>query len=157
MYKENYSLYLGQESEDKKINFFAKDNIFIIAVYPTGDKELVDQLFQDFKNKYISNPPLDLASFTKMIDQCFISSELFPTDFSAGYIIDSVIYLITKGQGRILLNRQQKLTTLVKGESLASGYIKDDDLFIIASDNFIRLFNLSNWQKSSDLTPKGRE
>ena len=149
MWKTQVAAYLRQESEEgflgyiassldsqEKINFFL---VFDIEEGITKDqgREILALIKRDLLNQQISN----LSGFENFItDQ--IKKYNLPAGLSlaAGFLANNIFYLRTINQGAIFVRRQNKLTKIIEGENIASGFVEKDDFFILTTKRFINLF-----------------
>lgn len=83
--------------------------------------------------------PGSLASFEETVNAS-LKSDSLPIDFSLaiGYQVESVLYLKTVGSGSISLKRNGHYATIITGNRVASGYIKEGDVFIFSTDYFLK-------------------
>lgn len=54
-------------------------------------------------------------------------------EIAAAAVIGEVLYLAIFGQGRLVLKRGEKLGTILGSEGTASGYLQEDDLFLLGT------------------------
>jgi len=69
-----------------------------------------------------------------------LASEFNNLEITSGVIINDAFYITIFGEGRVLLKREGKTGYLLKGEAgrvlSSSGYLKDNDIALIASPSF---------------------
>lgn len=64
------------------------------------------------------------------------------TEIIAGVLLGEVLYLVVKGEGKVLLKRGDNIGILLSGDDMlktASGYIKSGDVIVLGSGHFFRI------------------
>ncbi len=137
MFKVNFSVYLGEESEHDFLGFIAENNLFIILDAVDFDKEKGRQFLKNLTSEAMSREMSSLISFEEFLSN-IINKASLPVNFSlaAGYLIDSKLYLKTYNDAEIHIKRNSKTARILTGNKSASGFINENDLLIFSTKNF---------------------
>lgn len=127
--------------EEGFTGYLANDSVFCyIEIF---DAELSNEEGQKILDGIVSSlhelRPGSLASFEETVNQS-LKNDSLPIDFSlaVGYQVESVLYLKTVGSGSISLKRGREYATIITGNNVASGYLREGDVFIFSTEYFMK-------------------
>jgi hypothetical protein len=141
MFNKDIAFYLGKEKEDGFSGFIDEGNFFLVIEIEAGLIPKQGREFLSFVKEKIALISCDnLHKFDSFLVE-MIKEKNLPASFSlaAGFLKDNIFYLKTAGTGRIYIKRKEKLSLLISSDETASGYIENDDFFILTTDKFIEL------------------
>lgn len=133
-----------------------KDFYLAILVKETGEKEKIKSMLEKVKYRVRNEQVKNLLTFQTIINQ-EIKEKLKEQSFSlvTGLVVGDVFYLLTYGEGEIYLKREGKIERIISKNNSASGYLKNNDFFILTFNHFFNFFNKESFnQKLIQLTPK---
>ncbi len=135
---EEFAMYLGKESERGFGGFVTAEHLFIIFHDAVLTKDAGHLAVTNLKETFSTSQPKDLAELESLIAD-FIKTNNFSTGVSiaCALIQGSIIYLKTVGSGIVLIHRDNEFMKLVTGDKSASGYIKQDDLYVLTTQLFV--------------------
>ena len=144
MYSKRFSAYLGEEQEKVFSRFFTADSLFLLVkIKEAEDKDRLRDSFDFFFNQLLSTSIDGLNGLDEFITKKIKELNL-PLGLSlvCGFRKDKTFYLKTIN-GQVFIYRKSQLAKLIDGDQSASGYIKDNDLFIFTTASFINLVKKS--------------
>ena len=134
---------LATYSEKAKGNLYAghisgPDFYCILEIPSVYPQEEGDSLLRSIYDSVASKKPSDLEAFDQTISSLIQKTNL-PIDFSlaAGYRSDSILYLKTIGTGQIYVKKETHFEQIIEGDTNASGYITEHDLFVLTTSYFM--------------------
>lgn len=141
MFKQDIGFYLGHEKADGFSGFVDENNLFLsveieAGITPDRGRELTAFIREKISVIMIEN----LQQFDVFISN-IIKEKNLPSGFSlsVGYLKGNVFYLKTVNQGKVYIRRNNKLALLIEGDETASGYIKEEDVFVFTFNRFMKL------------------
>lgn len=141
MYKQDIGFYLGHEKTNGFSGFVNENNLFLAieieaGITPDKGRELTGYIREKISVIKIEN----LQQFDSFISN-IIKEKNLPSgfSFSAGYLKGNIFYLKTINQGKAYIRRNNKLALLIESDETASGYIKENDIFIFTFNRFMEL------------------
>src|SRR3989338_10270167 len=141
MFKQDVGFYLGHEKTDGFSGFVDENNLFLAVEIETGitpdkGRELTAFIKEKISTIMIEN----LQQFDSFISN-LIKEKNLPAGFSlsAGYLKGNIFYLKTIGQGQVYIRRENKLVKLIENDETASGYVKENDVYIFTFAKFMKL------------------
>ncbi|HEX7542571.1 MAG TPA: hypothetical protein VF385_00610, partial [Patescibacteria group bacterium] len=141
MFKQDIGFYLGHEKADGFSGFVDENNLFLAieieaGITPDSGRELTAFIREKISVIMIENLP-QFDSFISNI----IKERNLPSGFSlsVGYLKGNIFYLKTVNQGKVYIRRNNKLVLLIDKDETASGYIKEEDVFIFTFNRFMKL------------------
>ena len=141
MFKQDIGFYLGHERTDGFSGFVDENNLFLAVeieagITPDKGRELTAFIKEKISTIMIEN----LQQFDSFISN-IIKEKNLPSGFSlsAGYLKGNIFYLKTVNQGKVYIRRGNKLTLLIEQDETASGYIREEDIFIFTFNKFMKL------------------
>lgn len=169
MYLSDYAIFIGKEEEGFATEFLLEDNFYFI--FETRNhfvKEEIRAAIKKLKEEIQLKKPKTLLEFKAIVGKeikTVVKEEVFSV--AAGLLIDDVFYLLTLGAGEIYLKRDNKTEKIISEDNTASGYIKDNDFFVLTAKNFSSLINKEELNKElnnrspkdvlENITPKLKE
>ena len=141
MFKQDVGFYLGHEKTDGFSGFVSENNLFLSLEIETGMTPEKGRELTAFIKERISSIVIEnLQQFDSFISN-LIKEKNLPTSFSlsSGYLKGNIFYLRTTGQGRVYIRRDNKLAMLIKDDETASGYVKENDIYVFTFTKFMGL------------------
>lgn len=137
MFVWDYNIFLGDNADDVHVDVATDDNVFIIAEIAAGDEEgrlksVLDKIKADIKKL----KPESLSAFSSLITKRIDSVDDDLVACAAGLVVDSVLYLFTRGNGVIYISRGGNVQKLIEGDNTASGPIEQLDYFLLTNKTF---------------------
>lgn len=135
----DYSIYLGNESDKVHVDFISTDRLFIVAsIGDAIDKDEFKEIFESVGKIVVVEHIDNLNSFEKAVDEAFKKLEKNATfALAASLAVDNVLYLVTRGGGKIFINRGSSFQPLIAGSHTSSGYLQDQDLVVLTTSQFV--------------------
>ncbi len=136
MYQTEFSLYLGRETEEEFIGYSSENNFFgIIKVRGEFSKEKGRELVRQLSSQASYQNLQHLREFEAFL-ATYWRKENLPDSFTSafGFFHNGLLWLKTSGKGKIYLLRKGKLACLIKGDTSASGYVEEGDLFVFTAE-----------------------
>ena len=141
MFKQEIGFYLGHEQPNGFSGFVNENNLFLsleieAGITPDKGRELTAFIKEKISPIMIEN----LQQFDVFISN-IIKEKNLPSGFSlsAGFLKGNIFYLKTVNQGKVYIRRNNRLALLIEQDETASGYIKEEDLFIFTFNKFMGL------------------
>ena len=154
---------VGQSKEEVWGQVFQTDNFFLVieVIVPADDKaaplgkEIIETLVDEFSQLTEINLQnlKNLTNLTGGRISSFQIAERTVVNIIVCALVDSLVYLVIKGQGKAILKRREKIAVLLDGESSGSGQLEDNDLLILASPKFNQIVSLATLKSSLDQHP----
>jgi len=140
MFKTDYAVFLGNETDERRIDFIYCENLFVI-LSSTGsqNKEKSHEILKQLEQEVIDKKPQKLYEFEEILLRDLISHLPSGSSVSCGYAVNGILYLKSFGDGQVYLSRQNKLVKIISGDSSASGYIHQNDLIMLTTGSFFSL------------------
>lgn len=141
MFKQDIGFYLGREKTNGFSGFVNENDLFLaieieVGMNPDKGRELTAYIREKINLIKIEN----LQQFDAFISNIIKENNL-PSgfSFSTGYLKENIFYLKTVNQGKVYIRRNNKMVLLIENNQTASGYIKEDDIFIFTFYRFMKL------------------
>ncbi|TRZ51305.1 hypothetical protein D4R99_04560 [bacterium] len=141
MFHRDVGFYLGHEKTDGFTGFVDENNLFLAleieaGITPEKGRELITFVKEKISTIVIEN----LNQFDIFISG-LIKEKNMPSGFSlsAGYLKKNIFYLKTVNQGQVYIRRNNQLALLIKNDESASGYVEENDVFVLTFSKFIGL------------------
>ncbi len=139
MYRWDYNLFIGDESEDVHVGFSAGEHAFLIAESASDSAENpLGEILENIKNRLESELPGDLDGCVEIIQEGLTSVGSLLRSFACVYMSDTVSYLVTRGMGEIYIHRNGSTQRILQGSQTASGVVENNDYFLLANARFIQ-------------------
>jgi len=134
-----YSIYLGNESDSIHVDFVSTDNLFVVASIENSiEKEAFKGLFEKVRDAVAAERVHNLAAFEKVIDREFKIVEKNPGfALAASLSVENVLYLVTRGNGTVYIDRGPIFQNLVSGDNTASGFLQENDVIALTTGSFM--------------------
>ncbi len=141
MWSWDFNIYLGDNSETEHIGFATDTQLFLIAQADGLDESAFHEAVEVLKQYIISHKPDSLQTLQASLDGGMgeLSGKL--SALCVAWVVKNVTYFITKGDGEIYISRAGKTAKLIEGDSSASGYIEDNDYFVLTNKSFTAVVN----------------
>lgn len=120
------------------VRSFISNNVFMsVEVKSSLDEILVKNIDLFFKK--ITFSTIDKIADLENLVYDGLKEFNLPTSISVslGYVRENIFYLKTIGDGMIFIKRQNNFVRLIESDNCATGYIKEDDLFIFTVTDFV--------------------
>ncbi|HLC94055.1 MAG TPA: hypothetical protein VJH96_00615 [Patescibacteria group bacterium] len=147
MGKTDYALFLGKEHEQYITECIAEGGCFLVFAMEKGDastatsKEDIHRVLKNIAQKCIEQPIQKLSDFVLLIDSHLASyTEHGSFSVSAACVSGNVLYLATRGGGKIFLTRGDVCEVIIHGSNQASGYPQPQDFFVLTTEAFSTVF-----------------
>lgn len=147
MGKTDYALFLGKEHEQYITECIAEGGCFLVFEMKKGEfspqtsKEDIHRILKSVVQKCVKQPIQKLSDLVLLIDSHLSSySEHGSFSVSAAYISGDVLYVVTRGAGKILLARGDICKVIIHANNQASGYPHSTDFFVLTTEAFSTLF-----------------
>ncbi len=141
MFKQDLGFYLGHEKQNGFSGFVDENNLFLTieieeGIDPDRGREITFYIREKIRVIVIEN----LHQFDLFISN-IIKEKNLPSgsSLSIGYLKGNIFYLKTVNHGKIYIRRDDKLALLVEGDKTASGFIKEEDVFVFTFSKFMNL------------------
>lgn len=157
VFNTNYALFLGKEEDGYTSEFVGGETFFLTAEARAGlSKEQVRSLLHNIEAEIQRTDPKTLSDLKDIVEGTFSTVETSEDNsFAGGLIVDTILYVVTKGKGEILLQRNKKLVPIISGDSNASGHIIEGDIIIFTSSHLTDLVEDKKFESYIDgHTPK---
>lgn len=142
-------------------NLFA---VLSLTKYEENEEDLNSlgkEIFNDLEAEYFSLESKDLESIKNAV---LTVSEKIPEVLSCSFIVavisENILYLFSKGFGKVLLKRQGKIGTVLNGKkdigekiNTASGFLEENDIFILETEAFESIISKNELFVSLETTP----
>lgn len=131
--------YTGKEQPNSYFGHISRGSFFCtVEVFDGYTQEQGDVFLGDLAASVDAKKPSTLRAFEDTLNEAIKKTDV-PVDFSlaAGYAAGEVFYLKTIGTGKVYIYRRSHFEELIQGDSSASGYIEDKDMFIFTTAFFM--------------------
>lgn len=138
MFKNKHALYIGTERNGGYTGFLAHvDRFAVIDSAGSHAREEGHALMEELKKKLDTKHIIDLTHFDQTIEEVFHAHKVpHSVSFAAGIVLDNILYLKTKGTGKIFIRRGDQCAVLIEGNHSASGHIQNGDSFLFSNEAF---------------------
>lgn len=147
MWSWDYNIYLGDNSEKQHIGFATDAQLFLIAQADGLDESAFHESVELLKQHILSRKPQNLHDFQSALTEGWGNLDGKIASFCAAWIIDNIIYFVTKGGGQIYVARAGKTAKLIEGETSSSGYLEKDDYFVLTNTTFTEVVHEDRLKK----------
>ena len=136
----SYKTTIYEEEKKSKgyCGLIIQNNFFFILEIEDGiSHEQGEELIGQIKKEITKTSIVGLSDLDAFFSE-IIKTKNIPIHFSyaTSYLKDNILYLKTSGRGKIVIKRKDQVTTLISGDKSASGYVKENDLFVLTTFNF---------------------
>src|SRR3989339_1515137 len=136
----SYKTTIYEEEKKSKgyCGLIIQNNFFFILEIEDGiSHEQGEELIGQIKKEITKTSIVGLSDLDAFFSE-IIKTKKIPIHFSyaTSYLKDNILYLKTSGRGKIVIKRKDQVTTLISGDKSASGYVKENDLFVLTTFNF---------------------
>jgi hypothetical protein len=131
--------YTGNMEKGSFVGFKGGSGFFCALEVLGGYSETQgDALLERLTHAVFAAHPSGLKQFDEVLTTLIQGADL-PVEFSlsAGYCASQVLYLKTVGSGEIYIKRGVHFEQIIQGNTTASGYIQEHDLFIFSTSLFM--------------------
>jgi hypothetical protein len=135
------AFYLGEEKETGYSGVVAEDGLFLAievaeGMTPSEGREFLKVL----KSEFQMSPPNSLSEIDSLISDLVHEKNLaLGFSIALGFLRGDILYLKTTGHGEVIIRRRNKVATLISGNTSASGYFEESDIFVFTTDRFIEV------------------
>ncbi len=137
MYICDGAAYKGAHQGKESVAYTATDTFFASALGKNGiTAEQLDVFLNNVKHRLDSERILHLADLEKLVDEELNQVSAKDISFACIYIVDDVVYTMTRSKGNVYIFREGLLQKLISGNTTASGYIQQADNFIVTTEHF---------------------
>lgn len=137
MFNWDYNLFIGDDTADIQVGFTTGDDIFVIGEISSSDEgETLKDTLDHIKTTVETQKADDLDGFVTILESEIKKIEDNLVALAATYVVDSVIYIITRGSGEVYVARDGNMQKLLGGDNTASGYVNENDYFLLSNKTF---------------------
>lgn len=119
------------------------------------------EVFNNLEAEYFSLESKNLESIKNVI---LIVSDKIPEVLSCSFIVavvfENILYLFSKGEGKVILRRQGKIGTILNDAKdtdekikTASGFLEDNDIFVLETESFENIITMTELSASLENNP----
>lgn len=135
----DYALYQGKEKDVELplYEFSARDEAYFVLEADEGvTNEQLRNIRDELAQQIQAKKPTSLSEFLSLVTpQLSILADV-SYGFAGGLLSGGVLYLVTAGTGRVFVKRLDEVSEIIEGDSNASGYLQDEDLFVFTTRRF---------------------
>lgn len=142
----NFTSILASPTDTAWSQTYNAGNLFVLLALASQEKSDLTSLGQKtiktLQGEYFTLEKKDLSSIKQAIKETLtdIPPDIIPS-LLVVTVVENILYALSKGEGEILLKREDKLGTILKGEEdtlvSASGFIKPLDTIALATRSFL--------------------
>ncbi len=135
------AFYLGEEKESGYSGVVVEDGLFMALEVSDGMTAVEGREFiKALKLEFQQAPPISLSEIDSLISDLVHDQNLaLGFSIALGYLKGNVLYLKTAGNGEVVIRRKNKTATLISGNTSASGYFEENDIFVFTTSRFIEV------------------
>ncbi len=135
------AFYLGEEKESGYSGVVVEDGLFMALEVSDGMTAVEGREFiKALKLEFQQAPPISLSEIDSLISDLVHDRNLaLGFSIALGYLKGNVLYLKTAGSGEVVIRRKNKTATLISGNTSASGYFEENDIFVFTTSRFIEV------------------
>lgn len=135
------AFYLGEEKESGYSGVVVEDGLFMALEVSDGMTAVEGREFiKALKLEFQQAPPNSLSEIDSLISDLVHDRNLaLGFSIALGYLKGNVLYLKTAGSGEVVIRRKNKTATLISGNTSASGYFEENDIFVFTTSRFIEV------------------
>lgn len=135
------AFYLGEEKESGYSGVVVEDGLFMALEVSDGMTAVEGREFiKALKLEFQQAPPNSLSEIDSLISDLVHDRNLaLGFSIALGYLKGNVLYLKTAGNGEVVIRRKNKTATLISGNTSASGYFEENDIFVFTTSRFIEV------------------
>lgn len=104
-------------------------------------REVISRIHEEYYGSLVDKPMEQLKKSLEKISR--EANQEGKLEITAACLINDVLYLAVVGEGKVVLQRQGKVATILSGAEetveTASGYLKDNDVFLLGSKRFFEI------------------
>lgn len=153
MFTSEHAFFIKKTEENRFFTEFLKEGncFFLLEIRNTLTKdenqvrEELKLLLKEIKEEITAKNTASLYDFEDILDKKIEKIEkVEETDafsLTAGLLVDSILYLAARGNGKIYLKRDDVFKTIISSGDSASGMCQNNDFFIFTSDRFFSFFD----------------
>lgn len=161
MFNAEHAFFIKKTEENRFFTEFLKEGgcFFLLEIRNTLTKdesqvrEELQLLLKEIKEEITAKNIAGLYDFEEILDKKIEKIEkVEETDafsLTAGLLVDNILYLTARGNGKIYLKRGDVFELIISSDSSASGICQNNDLFIFTSDRFFSFFDKEKINKQS--------
>lgn len=135
------AFYLGEEKETGYSGVIVENGLFLALEVSEGlTPEAGRELLKTVKSRFQESPPNSLSDIDNLLSNLIRENNVaLGLSVSLGFLRGGVLYLKTVGHGEVIIRRRSKVAVLISGDTSASGYFENDDIFVFTTGTFIDL------------------
>lgn len=102
-------------------------------------KEVISRLHEEYYGDLVSSPFDQLKkAVQKVADEAKGGTE-FELDLGVVGVVNNVLYGVLNNGGKLVIAREGKVASLLAGNGVVSGYIQNEDVFLLGTGDFFKL------------------
>ncbi len=102
-------------------------------------KEIISRLHEEYYGDLSASAFHQLQGTINKVSQEAKEGTGFKLDIGAVGVVGDVLYAVTNNGGKLLINRQSEIKTILAETNTLSGYLQDGDVFLLGTGEFFRL------------------
>lgn len=139
MMKVVHTLHTRSEIQEHYfVDYFAEQNVFVsVSIEFSQSNHNGEEFMKSLRDGLTSSPIQSLHELESIVASTIQKFNL-PTQFSLslGYQKHDGLYLMTMGEGQVLVSRENACVSIINNGNTASGKIHDNDIFIFTNIHF---------------------
>ncbi len=104
-------------------------------------KEIISRLHEEYYGELSSKPFDQLKKAVDKVSQEINENGDLNLNLGAVVVINNLLYVAMNHGSQLRLLRQGQIKTIFSGEETGSGYLKNDDVLLLGTEEFFRLVN----------------
>lgn len=105
----------------------------------TVGKEIISRLHEEYYGDLSASAFHQLQGTINKVSQEAKEGTEFKLDIGAVGLVGEVLYAVANNGGKLLINRQGEIKTILAETNTLSGYFQDGDVFLLGTGEFFRL------------------
>lgn len=102
-------------------------------------KEIISRLHEEYYGVLETSAFHQLQTSVGKVSQETKEGTEFKLDIGAVGILQNVLYAVVDDGGKLIINRQGEVKTILAENNTLSGYLQDGDVFLLGTGEFFRL------------------
>ena len=104
-------------------------------------KELISRLHEEYYGDLMASPFDQLQNTISKVSKEVKEGAEFKLDIGTVGVVGKILYALVNNGGRLIINRDGQITPLLSETEILSGYLHEDDVFLLGTGEFFRLVN----------------
>ena len=104
-------------------------------------KEIISRLQEEYYGDLESSAFHQLQNTLNKVSQEAKEGTEFKLDMGAVGVVDNILYAVVNNGGKLMINRHGEIKPLLSETDTLSGYLRNNDFFLLGTGEFFRLVN----------------